>query len=102
MFASDDVVWASWRFIEKEDKPNLRHTNAAIGANVTAGARLHLYSYLDKLQELAIYCESDSVLFVQPRDEQALVETGDNLGAMTSELKPSEFIDEFVSGGPKN
>jgi cobalamin biosynthesis protein CbiD len=32
----------------------------------------------------------------------ALVETGDNLGAMTSELKPSEYIEELVSGGPKN
>jgi len=41
-------------------------------------------------------------MFVQPRDEPALVETGDNLGAMTSELKPSQFIEEYVSGGPKN
>jgi hypothetical protein len=39
---------------------------------------------------------------VQPSDEAALVETGENLGAMTSELKPSEYIEEFVSGGPKN
>jgi len=41
-------------------------------------------------------------MFVQPRDEPALVETGDNLGAMTSELKPLQFIEEYVSGGPKN
>jgi len=39
---------------------------------------------------------------VQPSAESPLVETGDNLGDMTSELKPSEFIEEFVSGGPKN
>ena len=31
-----------------------------------------------------------------------LVETGDNLGDMTSELKPYEIISEFVSAGPKN
>jgi len=37
-------------------------------------------------------------MFVQPRDEPALVETG----AMTSDLRPSEFIQEFVSAGPKN
>ena len=24
------------------------------------------------------------------------------MGAMTSELKPSHYIEEFVSGGPKN
>jgi len=31
-----------------------------------------------------------------------MVGTGDCLGAMTSELIPSEYISEFVSGGPKN
>jgi len=92
-FASDDVIWASWRFIEEEKIPNLRHTNEAIGAYVTAGARLHMYKYLDRLQERAIYFDTDSVIFVQPSSEQALIETGDILGAMTSELKPSEFIE---------
>jgi hypothetical protein len=101
VFPSDEIVWASWSFVE-EDVPNLRHTNEVVGAYVTAGARLYLYSYLDKLQERAIYWDTDSVLFVQPSGEAALVETGDNLGAMTSELKPSEYIEEFVSGGPKN
>jgi len=67
---------------------------------VTAAARLHLYSYLDRLGERALYCDEDSVLFVEPRDEPALVETGDNLGAMTPELRPFEFIEEYVSGGP--
>jgi len=41
-------------------------------------------------------------VYVQAREGHALVETGDNLGAMTSELKPSEYMKEFVSGGPKN
>lgn len=75
-FASDDVVWASWRFSEEEKIPNLRHTNELIGAYITAGVRLHLYSYLDRLQERAIYCDTDSFLYVQPRDQRALVETG--------------------------
>jgi hypothetical protein len=101
VFASDELVWAAWTFVE-EDVPNVRHTNEVVGAYVTAGARLHLYSYLDKLQRRAIYCDTDSVLFVQPSGEAPLVETGDCLGAMTSELKPSEYIEEFVSGGPKN
>jgi len=61
-----------------------------------------LYSYLDKLKEHALYCDTDSVIFIQPRDDAALVQTGDCLSAMTSELKPGEFISEFVSGGPKN
>jgi len=102
VFASDDVVWASWRFVAEEEIPCLCHTNEVIGAYVTAGARVHLDSYLDRLQEWAIYCDTDSVVYVQPRNGPALVETGDNLVAVTSELKPSEFIEEFVSGGLKN
>jgi hypothetical protein len=43
VFASDEMVWASWSFVE-EDVPNLRHTNVVVGAYFTAGARLHLYS----------------------------------------------------------
>jgi len=41
-------------------------------------------------------------VFIQPRDGAALLEIGDCLGAMTSELKPNEIILVFVSGGPKN
>jgi hypothetical protein len=100
VFASDEMVWASWSFVE-EGVPNLCHTNEVVAFYVTAGARLHLYSYLEKLQQRAIYCDTDSVLFVQPNDEAALVETGGNLAAITSELKPFEYIEEFVSGGPK-
>jgi len=81
---------------------NLRHTNDVIGSYVTAGARLHLYSCLDKVQERELYTDTDSVVFIQPRDGVALVEIGDCLGAVTSELKPNEIISEFVSGGPKN
>ena len=100
--ASDDVVWASRRFIQEEDISNLHHTNKVIVAYVAAGARLHLYNYLHRLQERAIYCNTDSVVFVQPRAESPLVETGDNLGDITSEHEPSEIIEEVVCGGPKN
>jgi hypothetical protein len=101
-FASDDVVWLSWKYAAEERVPSLRHTNEVIGAYVTAGARIHLYRYLDRLQERAIYCDTDSVIYVQPSEGPRLVETGNRLGDMTSELKPSESIVEYVSGGPKN
>ena len=47
MFAIDDLVSASWRFIEGENIPSLYHTNELISAMVTPGAGLRLYSYLD-------------------------------------------------------
>ena len=102
LFASDDVVWLTWRFIEEEKIPSLRHTNEVIGAYVTTAARLKLYSYLDRLQEKAIYCDTDSVFYIQGRDGPQLVECGDRLGDMTNELRPCAYIEEFVSGGPKN
>jgi len=45
---------------------------------------------------------TDSVIFIQPKDEPPLFETGDNFGDMTSELKPYEIISEFVRAVPKN
>ena len=82
--------------------PNLRHTNEIIGAYFISGARIHLYRYLDRLGERAIHCDTDSVIYIQPRDEPVLIETGDKLGDMTSELRTTDYISEFVSGGPKN
>jgi hypothetical protein len=102
LFAGYSVCWISWRHADETDVPILRHTNDVIGSFVTAGARLHLYSYLDRLKEHGLYCDTDSVIFLQQRDDAALVKTGDCLGDMTSELKPCEYISEFVSGGPKN
>jgi len=102
VFANDEVVWVSWKLTAEERVPSLRHTNDFIGAYVTTGVRIHLYRHLDRLHEKAIYCDTDSFIFIQPRDERRLVATGDNLGDMTSELKPYEIIFEFVSAGPKN
>jgi len=63
---------------------------------------MHMYSYLDTLQKLALYTDTDSVLCIQPRDGSALVKNGDCLGDMTSRLKPCEYISESVSGVSKN
>jgi len=81
--------------------PNLRHTNEVIGAYVTAGARIHLYRYLDRLYENAIYCDTDSVIFIKPSTEQWPISTGDKLGYMQCELTASEHIIEFTNGDPK-
>ena len=102
MFASHSVVWASWRYASEEQVPSLRHTNEVVGAYVACGGRLHLYDYLDRLGERALYCDTDSVIFVQKDGEPPLIQCGDARCEMTSELKGTEFISEFVSGCPKN
>ena len=100
-FASDDVVYISWKRGAEEDVSKLRHTNEIIGAFVTAGVSIHLYRYLDRLGENAINCDTDSVIYIQPGTTQ-LFEMRDTLGEMSSDLRPSDSISVFVSGGPKN
>jgi len=60
LFATDDVVRISWQHSANERVPSFRLTNEVIGAYVTAGARIHLYGFLDKLQGKAIYTDTDS------------------------------------------
>ena len=61
-----------------------------------------MYNYLDTLQTRALYTDTDSVIFIHPRDGAILLNTGECLGDMTSELIQCEYISEFFCGGPKN
>ena len=79
-FASDDVVWLSWKLSAEENVPYLTHTDDVFGSYVTAGAIIHLYSFLDQLQENAIYCDTDSVIFIQARANPGLSQQGQSGG----------------------
>jgi len=58
MFASEYEVWISWKHAAEKHVPSLRHTNEVIGSYFHAGARFHLYRYLDRLQEKVKYCDT--------------------------------------------
>ena len=62
---------------------------------------MHLNTYLDNLQQRALYADTDSVIYIQPRNGNAMVETGDCIGAMTSELNRANTNLNLL-GGPKN
>jgi hypothetical protein len=77
LFSGYAVVWATWMYVEQEDNmPTLRHTNAVIGASVTTGARLKLFTYLDALKERAIYCDTDSVIYIKKCVQPSAVTCG--------------------------
>jgi hypothetical protein len=57
---------------------------------------------MDTLGVRAMYCDTDSVIYVQKETDLPLVECGDKLGDMMNELRPGEYIEVFVSGRPKN
>jgi hypothetical protein len=52
-----------------------------------------------------LYCDTDSVIYIQNVDEAPNVETGDYLGDLTDELEEcgsGSYIEEFVSVSPQN
>ncbi|KAK3728361.1 hypothetical protein QZH41_011396 [Actinostola sp. cb2023] len=70
-------------------------------AFVTSLAHLKLYRWLEELQERVLYFDTDSTFYVTHPGQTSLP-LGDYLGDLTSELKPGDFIHEFVSTGPKS
>lgn len=94
---------ANWEYIE-EAADTLPTVNVCIAAYTTAQARLKLYSYLEKLNDRALYYDTDSVIFVS-REGEWEPPTGEFVGDLTDELEefgPGAYISEFVCGGPKS
>lgn len=99
----ENLVQVTYRKAMEELVPIPTDTNIYIAVTTTAWARIRLYEDLDRLQERVVYCDTDSVIYmaaVSPL-EQNLV-TGSLLGQMGNELDEDDFIEDFVSGGPKN
>jgi hypothetical protein len=104
IFPNEEVVWFSWKYAE-DNITSGKNVNVPIGAYVTTQARLKLYEYLNRLGQSVLYCDTDSVVYVQKTPEPPKVAIGDYLGDLTDELEEygsGSYIDEFVSGGPKN
>ena len=82
-----------------------KNVNVAFSAYLTAQARLKVYEYLNKLGKSVLYCDTDSVIYIQNLYEPPKVETGYYFGDLTDELEEfgsGSYIERFVSGGPKN
>jgi hypothetical protein len=74
-------------------------TNMALAAFTTAHARLRLYEALETVGENALYCDTDSVVYLQTTDKP-LIPLGDCLGEWTDEVG-GEIITGFVALAPK-
>jgi len=102
LFASDVVVCASWRFVAGRIDPELtsyERSHRCVCDSWRSPALVFVSRQTTRMGYILRHIASCTSTLEKV---VALVETGDNLGAMTSELRPSEFIEEFVSGGPKH
>ena len=97
---NNDMVEVHYQY-QDEDIPVSPNLNIFVAAFTTCHARLKLYEALESLGERVLYYDTDSVIFIQ-NEGQTNPELGRYLGDFTSELSKDEYIDEFVSGGPKN
>ena len=84
--------------------PEIPHVNVFIAAFTTANARRRLYRTLQGLGERVIYFDTDSVVYEYDESDHDRYkpELGNNLGQWTNELGEGEFIERFVSSGPKS
>jgi hypothetical protein len=94
----------SWKYAE-DNITSGKMVNIAVVAYVTTEARLKLYDYMNRLGQSVLYCDTDSVVYVQKTAKPSKIAIGDYLGDLTDELQEygsGSYIDEFISGGPKN
>jgi len=86
---------------QDEDIPVPPNLNIFVACFTTSWARLRLYEALELLGERVLYFDTDSIIYLEEPDQPSPV-LGDYLREFTSELEDDDYIEEFVSGGPKN
>ena len=93
--------------MESEDRwdsyiPATQSRNVYIGVFVTSHARLRLYNVMEEIGGSRIlYYDTDSIIYVCKKGEKGPYH-GDYLGQLTNELDNDDFIEEFVTTGPKS
>ena len=97
---NDAMVEVHYQY-QDEDIPMSPNLNIFVAAFTTCWARLRLYEALELLGERVLYYDTDSVIYLEEVGQPSPV-LGDYLGDFTSELDPDDYIEEVVSGGPKN
>ena len=86
---------------QEEDIPMSPNLKVFVPCLTTCWTRLHLYEALQLLGECVLYYDTEWVIYLEEPGQPNPV-LGYYLGEFTSELNDDDYIEEFVSGGPKN
>lgn len=109
VYAFEHKVWVSWKYVDPIDtellKPSPRESITS-GVFTTALARIKLYEEMDRLDSASIlYCDTDSIIFVEKPTDQYTPKIGTCIGDLTDEIADkygsTAYISEFTSAGPK-
>lgn len=96
--ATEDVLMVEWAHRD-EFLPENFNANIFLADMTTTYARVELYKALDRVGSNVLYCDTDSVIYVQKKNSPE-IPLGDFLGDFTCELDGGKIV-EFVSGGCK-
>lgn len=97
-------IFVSWSYLA-ECTPPSHHISIGVGICTTTNARIALYKALATVGKNALYCDTDSIIFLVPAGQENPLKTGSFLGELTDELSSygqGAYIDEYVSTGPKS
>ena len=100
---SNDSILLSYN-LKSECEQMQSYVNVVIAAYTSALARIHLYKYLDMLQDRCIYHDTDSVIFTC-KENEVCPKLGDYLGDLTDELidkGENSYISEIVITSEKS
>ena len=104
--SNEDQVMAGMRGEEKDfmsghEQSVEKMRNIALASFVTANGRVRLWDKMNLLGGRVLYHDTDSIVYLSKCVEDRIPE-GKMLGEWVSELNEGEFIDRFVSTGPKS
>ena len=90
---NENCIFATYKNSNAFLRPS-KNTNVIIAAFVTTYARLELHSYLERLGNRALYCDTDYVIY-KHYPGQCEPEMSEFIGGMTDELKGITLMNIF-------
>jgi hypothetical protein len=102
---NEDMMVIEYVNVETFEKESLT-TNIMIASFTTCWARIELWKEMKSVDKSLLYCDTDSIIFIAKKNDDGTYEkslkVGTCLGELTNEMKPGQFISEFVCTGPKS
>jgi DNA polymerase type B, organellar and viral len=98
-------IYVNWKYKNDESYKPLKHSSIPVAAYTTAHARIKLYYLLNSLGDNLLYCDTDSIIYIDNENLISKPQTGVFLGELTDELAEhgkNTYITEFVAFGPKS